>query len=181
MGDNTRKFSAMINSRYGLPEKGLYNQVIGLAQDRNIAKSRAQLVLVAKGLQHLDNPTALNTKPYELAPKKEKVGAPQQHIKIAKVGAPLVHKETAKVGAPLKHKETPKVGAFREHLSELPGAIETQLRPAGDQQSNGDVNTRLAIDKKESPGIENKVGGYIGGAILVGVVIYSLIKMFTIT
>lgn len=171
MADNTRKFNAMINSRYGLPEKDLYNQVIQMAEANNIAKSRAQLILVQKGLEHKDNPHPVDMTLYQKKPKviiKEKVVI-KEKPPIEKV----VYKDK------IVYKDRPEEH-ITEHLSELPGATETQLRPAGDQQSNGDeTNPGLAIDKKQSSKNSN-VGGYIGGLVLAGVVIYSLIKVVTI-
>ena len=51
-----RKFHATITTRYGLPEKNIYEQVMDLVEKKNIAKSRAQLLLVERGLQHTHNP-----------------------------------------------------------------------------------------------------------------------------
>lgn len=53
---STKKFSATITTRYGQPEKNIYEQVIELVKKNNLPKSRAQLLLVERGLQHTQNP-----------------------------------------------------------------------------------------------------------------------------
>ena len=53
---STKNFSATITTRYGEPEKDIYRQVIDLVKKNSIAKSRAQLLLVERGLQHTHNP-----------------------------------------------------------------------------------------------------------------------------
>jgi len=57
--DNTRKFNATVTTRYGAPEKDIYEQVLDLAKTNNLAKSRAQLLLVERGLVHTNNPEPL--------------------------------------------------------------------------------------------------------------------------
>ncbi|MBA7555756.1 hypothetical protein ES705_48440 [subsurface metagenome] len=59
MGDDTRKFEARLTTRYGIPEKDVYQQVLDLAKKNNLAKSRAQLLLVERGLTHTNNPEPL--------------------------------------------------------------------------------------------------------------------------
>lgn len=53
---STKKFSATITTRYGQPEENIYEQVIELVKKNNLPKSRAQLLLVERGLQHTNNP-----------------------------------------------------------------------------------------------------------------------------
>ena len=53
---SAKHFDERITSRYGEPEKELYKQVIDLVKKNNLAKSRAQLLLVERGLQHTHNP-----------------------------------------------------------------------------------------------------------------------------
>jgi len=171
MGENTRKFNAMINSRYGLPEKDLYNKVVKLAEDNNIAKSRAQILLVEKGLGHKDNPHPLETKQWELKPK---VVIKKEVVYRDK---PPVEKVVIKEVEKIVYKDRPEQH-ITEHLSEPISATETGLRPAGDQQSNRDVNASVAIDKKQSRNDSN-VGGWILGLGVLGVIVYGLIKSYT--
>ena len=56
---STKRFSENITTRYGLPEKDIYQQVIDLVKKENLAKSRAQLLLVKRGLEHMHNPEPL--------------------------------------------------------------------------------------------------------------------------
>ncbi|GAI16109.1 unnamed protein product, partial [marine sediment metagenome] len=53
---STKNFDERITTRYGKREKNIYEQVIELVKKNNIAKSRAQLLLVERGLQHIQNP-----------------------------------------------------------------------------------------------------------------------------
>jgi len=53
------KLRENITTRYGEAEREIYQQVIDLVKKNNIAKSKAQLLLVTRGLQHTNNPEPL--------------------------------------------------------------------------------------------------------------------------
>lgn len=58
MSEN-KNFRATITTRYGKPEQTIYDKVIEIVKKEGIAKSRAQLLLVERGLDHMDNPEPL--------------------------------------------------------------------------------------------------------------------------
>jgi len=58
MSEN-KNFRATITTRYGKPEQTIYEKVIEIVKKEGIAKSRAQLLLVERGLHHMDNPEPL--------------------------------------------------------------------------------------------------------------------------
>lgn len=58
MSEN-KNFRATITTRYGKPEQTIYEKVIEMVKKEGIAKSRAQLLLVERGLYHMDNPEPL--------------------------------------------------------------------------------------------------------------------------
>ena len=155
MSDNTRKFSAIVSTRYGIPEKDIYQQVIDLAKKNNLAKSRAQLLLVERGLVHTQNPEPL----IKEVEKKVYVDRPVEKV---------------------VYKDRPKEEHITEHLSnELGEGKKTQLRPSADKLSTGDkANPHLALGEKKSANNSN-VGGWILGLSVVGVIIYGLIKKYT--
>lgn len=53
------KLRENITTRYGEADREIYQQVITLTQKNNIPKSRAQLLLVERGLIHTNNPGPL--------------------------------------------------------------------------------------------------------------------------
>jgi len=56
---STKNFDERITTRYGKREKNIYEQVMDLVKKSNLPKSRAQLLLVERGLQHTQNPEPL--------------------------------------------------------------------------------------------------------------------------
>ncbi|MBA7591534.1 hypothetical protein ES708_33693 [subsurface metagenome] len=157
MGDNTRKFNALIGTRYGLPEKKTYEQVLDLAKKNNLAKSRAQLLLVERGLVHTNNPEPL---------VKEKV-VYKDRPPVEKV----VYKEK------IVYKDKPE-DRITEHLSDelIGGNADKGQRPSDDKlTSPNKANPLLALDEKKSSNNSN-VGSWIVGLSVLGVIIYGLIK-----
>ena len=53
------KFRETITTRYGEPEKDVYYKVIEMVKNNGLPKSRAQLLLVKRGLEHTENPKPL--------------------------------------------------------------------------------------------------------------------------
>lgn len=120
-----RKFEATITTRYGLPEKDIYEQVIDLVKKESIAKSRAQLLLVKRGLEHTENPEPL---------VKEKV----------------VYKDKIVYRDPPKHDrylQAPE--ATQEHI----GGSDTGQRPSGDILTTRDKADppHTALEEEKSP------------------------------
>lgn len=107
MSDNTRKFSATVTTRYGIPEKDIYQQVIDLAKKNDLAKSRAQLLLVERGLVHTNNPEPL----IKEVEKKVYVDRPGKTIEkkvYVPVLTPTPKDEHIKEPKPKEKKEDPK-------------------------------------------------------------------------
>lgn len=156
---STKAFEERVTTRYNQVTKSTFDQLMDLVSKNSIPKSTAQLLLVQRGLQHTTNPEPLI---------KEKVVYKDR----------VVYKDKPPVDK-VVHKSIPKEEHITEHLTELDGGIDTQLRPSGDKLSSGDkANPRLALDEKKSPSNSN-VGAWVGGGILASIVIYGLVKLFT--
>lgn len=56
---STKSFDERITTRYGKPEKEIYEKVMEIVQKQRLPKSRAQFLLVERGLQHTENPGPL--------------------------------------------------------------------------------------------------------------------------
>jgi len=100
---STKRFSENITTRYGLPEKDIYQQVINLVKKENLAKSRAQLLLVERGLKHVSNPepliktvvkevpvekikTVIKEVPVEKIVYRDKIKSTQEHVAMDHIG-----------------------------------------------------------------------------------------------
>ena len=53
---STKNFDERITTRYGKSEKEIYEKVMEIVQKQCLPKSRAQFLLVERGLQHTHNP-----------------------------------------------------------------------------------------------------------------------------
>lgn len=140
------KFRENITTRYGDPDKEIYQKVMDIVAKENIPKSRAQLKLVERGLQHLGNPGPLI---------KEKT--------IYRDRPPVI-KTVEKV----VYKDRPK--SKTEHIKGDQDI--SQQRPSGDTLSTGDkAGSPLdALGIKKSPPVDKKKDDWVGGFFAVGAI-----------
>lgn len=169
---STKNFSATITTRYGQPEKDIYQQVIDLVEKERIAKSRAQLLLVERGLQHTQNP-----EPLVKTVIKE---VPVEKIKTVIKEVP-VYRDPPKV-----EKSTQEHVAADDHITEE--HIKGDLQNTGQRASADKLTTRdkagppssssTALKEKKSAKEKNGVSGWAiaGGLGVVGLLIYWLVK-----
>jgi len=152
--DNTRKFHATITTRYGIPEKDIYEKVIDLVKRENIAKSRAQLLLVKRGLQHTHNPEPL---------VKEKV---VYKDKIVYLDKPKVDQD--------KHLGPPE--GIQEHITdEQIGEPDTGQRASGDTLTTRDKagSPHTALEEKKSPSDTTRETQIWGGWLPLGIAVIA--------
>ena len=166
---STKLFSGTITTRYGEPEKDIYQQVIDLVEKEKIAKSRAQLLLVKRGLQHTQNPEPLIKTVKEVV---EKI-VPKDRYPYCKDCA----------GKPKVHKSIPHI---EEHITD--GHIRGDLQNTGQRASADKLTTRdkadppssssKALKEKKSASEKNGISGWTvaGGLGVVGLVLYLLFK-----
>jgi len=166
-----RNFEATITTRYGLPEKDIYRQVIDLVKKNNLAKSRAQLLLVERGLQHTHNPGPL-------------VKTVIKEVPVEKIVEKVVYKSPPKVDKSTSHIQ--EHVSIDEHITDesIGGDQRSGQYPSGEtlmtQDRAGSPN-KEALEAKNSPGDNpgkgSNVGGWIalGGflALILGPVVYS--------
>jgi len=57
--DNTRKINTTITTRYDKDHQDIFKSVLKLVEENAISKSKAQLLLVERGLVHTNNPEPL--------------------------------------------------------------------------------------------------------------------------
>ena len=150
---STKLFSGTITTRYGEPDKDIYQQVIDLVEKERIAKSRAQLLLVKRGLAHMGNPEPL---------VKEKVvyrDTPAKTIEKVVYKDKIVYRD--KEGIPSKHLSIQEHIGVDDHITEQP-ASKGQAQDSG--QGKSTPNTALGVKKslKEEKGI----GGWIALGLL---------------
>ena len=170
MPTGKRNFEATITTRYGLPEKHIYQQVIDLVKKENLAKSRAQLLLVERGLKHVSNPEPL-------------IKTVVKEVPVEKIVKQIVYRDPPKVD-----KSTQEPVAMDDHITDesIGGDHKTGLHPSGDilmTQDKADPPNKKALEAKKSPeddgsGEEKKgIGGWIalGGflALIFGPMVYS--------
>ena len=147
-------------------EKDIYRQVIDLVKKNNIAKSRAQLLLVERGLQHTQNPEPL-------------VKTVIREVPVEKVVEKVVYKSPPKVD-----KSTPHI---QEHVS-IDEHIKGDLQNTGQRASADKLTTRdkadppssssIALKEKKSASEKNGISGWsiAGGLGIVGLLIYILVR-----
>lgn len=174
---STKLFSGTITTRYGEPEKDIYQQVIDLVEKERIAKSRAQLLLVKRGLEHMHNPEPLIKTVVKEVPV-EKIKTVIKEVPVEKV----VYKSPPKVDT-----STQEHVSIDEHITEesIGGDHKAGQHPSGDTlmtQDKADPPNKKALEAKKSPevvsGEEKKgIGGWIalGGllAVIFGPLVYS--------
>lgn len=183
--ENTRKFNATITTRYGLPEKEIYQQVIDLVKKNNLPKSRAQLLLVERGLVHIKNPEPLIKEKvvYKDTPPIEK-GVYKDRPVEKKVYVDRPVEKKVYVNKPLDkpfHKAKPEPD---HHIvdTELVQENKKEQPPSVDKLKTGDkVNFHIALEEKKLPKKSSGVGGWIALiAMFVGVPLTGyLINKFT--
>ena len=177
---STKLFSGTITTRYGEPDKDIYRQVLDLVEKERIAKSRAQLLLVKRGLQHTQNPEPLVKTVKEVVEKF----VPKDRYPYCKDcnGKPKVDLST-----PQEHLGTQEPVSIEEHITDesIGGDHKTGQHLSGDTlmtQDEADPPNKKASEAKKSPegvsGEEKKgIGGWIalGGflALIFGPLVYS--------
>lgn len=177
---STKLFSGTITTRYGEPDKDIYQQVMDLVEKERIAKSRAQLLLVKRGLQHVSNP-----EPLIKTVVKE---VPVEKIKTVIKEVP-VYKSPPKVDTSTPH--TQEHVSIEEHITD--GHIQGDLQNTGQRSSADKLATRdkadppspssKALKEKKSATKENgstgwKVAGGLGVAGLVGLIAYKIWQVY---
>ncbi|MBA7706092.1 hypothetical protein ES703_114938 [subsurface metagenome] len=157
---STTKFRETITTRYGLPEKHIYQQVIDLVKKENLAKSRAQLLLVQRGLHHTNNPEPLI---------KEKVVYRDREVPVEKIVEKVVYKSPPKVDKP-----TQEHVAMDDHITDesIGGDHKAGQHLSGDTlmtQDKADPPNKKALEAKKSPeGVSGEEKKGIGGWIALG-------------
>lgn len=154
---STKNFDERITTRYGKREKNIYEQVIDLVKKNNIAKSRAQLLLVERGLQHTENPEPLI---------KEKVVYRDRIKEVPKVVEKVVYKSP-----PQEHI------SIEEHIQGDPP--KTEQRYSGDKLATQDKADPpvTALEEKKSPQKKGANGWAIAGGVgLIGLLIYLIVR-----
>jgi len=166
MPTGKRNFEATITTRYGVPEKDIYQQVIDLVNKERIAKSRAQLLLVKRGLAHMGNPEPL---------VKEKVVYRDREVPVEKIVEKVVYKSPPKVDKP-----TQEHVAMDDHIRG--DHQHTGQRASADKLTTQDKadppNTALGVEKSAKK--KNGIGGWIAlGGFLALIVAPTVYKWFT--
>jgi len=157
MPTGKRNFGATITTRYGLPEKSIYEQVIDLVKKNNLSRSRTQLLLVKRGLQHTQNPEPL---------VKEKV---VYKDKIVYRDPPKVDKSTPHIQ---EHITDEQIGESHHNTGERASATKLTTRDRADSPSSPDTALGEKKVAKEDSGLGWLVVGIAG---IVGLT-YWLIK-----
>ncbi len=157
-----------ITTRYGEPERDIYEQVMTLQKENSIPKSRAQLLLVKRGLQHTNNPEPLIKKEivYRDVPGKtvEKI-VPNDRYPYCKdcSGKPKIDKSTKEPVSLIDHITDESIGGDHKTGRHLSG--DTLMT-----QDEADPPNKKASEAKKSPegnsSSEEKKG--IGGWIALG-------------
>jgi len=159
---STKNFSATITTRYGEPEKDIYRQVIDLVKNENIAKSRAQLLLVERGLQHTHNPEPI-------------IKTVVKEVPVEKIVEKVVYKSPPKVDKSTSQRHL----GIQEHIT-------GDLQNAGQRASADKLTTRDKADPPSSPALETKKSaseengisgwGIAGGLGIVGLLLYLIFR-----
>lgn len=167
---STKHLDERITTRYGEPDRDIYQQVMDLVEKERIAKSRAQLLLVKRGLLHTQNPEPLI---------KEKVVYRDREVPVEKIVEKVVYKSPPKVDESTPH--TQEYVSIDEH-------IKGDLQNTGQRASADKLTTRdkadppssssIALKEKKSASEKNGVSGWTvaGGLGIVGLLIYILVR-----
>lgn len=161
---STKHLDERITTRYGEPDRDIYQQVMDLVEKERIAKSRAQLLLVKRGLLHTQNPEPLI---------KEKVVYRDREVPVEKIVEKVVYKSPPKVDTSTPHTQEHVRGD--DHITEQ-SASKGQAQNSG--QGNPPSSPNNALGEKKSLKKENGVSGWsiAGGLGIVGLLIYILVR-----
>lgn len=162
---STKHFDERITTRYGESDKDIYQQVIDLVNKERIAKSRAQLLLVQRGLHHTQNPEPLI---------KEKVVYKDRVKEVPKVVEKVVYKSPPS----------------QEHIG-IDEPVKADLQNAGQRASADKLTTRdkadppsssTALETKKSASEENGISGWkiAGGLGIAGVIGYIAYRIWDV-
>jgi len=175
---STKHFDERITSRYGEREKELYRQVIDLVKKNNLAKSRAQLLLVERGLQHTQNPEPI-------------IKTVIKEVPVEKIVEKVVYKSPPKVDKSTPHIE--EHVSIDEHITDesIGGDHKTGQHPSGETlmtQDKADSPNKEALEAKNSPesvsseekqGISGwKVAGGLGIAGVIALIGYKIWQVY---
>jgi len=173
---STKNFSATITSRYGEPEKDIYQRVIDLVEKERIAKSRAQLLLVKRGLAHLGNPSPL---------VKEKVIYRDRKVPVEKIKTVIKEVPVEKI----VYRD--KIESTQEHVAmdNIGVGNTSEQRRSGDKPTTRDKavstpsNTALEVTKSPEPDVHenNGIGWKIGASLgVLGILAVIGIKIWQV-
>ncbi|MBA7556913.1 hypothetical protein ES705_49638 [subsurface metagenome] len=153
--DNTRKINTTITTRYDKDHQDVFKSVLDLVNQNDISKSKAQLLLVERGLVHTNNPEPLI----------------KEVEKVVYRDRPPVEK--------VVYRDKPKDERIIDTKSDQ--ANQKGQRASDDKLTNpnkaksGPASSKLALEEKKSSNDSN-IGSWIVGLSVVGVIIYGLIK-----
>lgn len=163
---STKNFDERITTRYGKREKNIYEQVIELVKKNSIAKSRAQLLLVERGLQHIQNPEPLI---------KEKV-VYRDRVKEVPVEK-VVYRDR-----PKQDEHVQEHVGIEEHIQGDPP--KSGQHPSADKLMTQDKAGPpvTALGEKKSATKENGISGWkiAGGLGIAGIVFYMGYKIWEV-
>jgi len=174
----SKLFSGTITTRYGEPDKQAYQQVIDLVEKEKIAKSRAQLLLVKRGLAHPGNPGPLVKEKVVYRDKVKEV--PIEKIKTVIKEVPvekIVYRD--------------KIESTREHVAmdNIGVGNTSEQRRSGDKPTTRDKavstpsNTALEVTKSPEPDVHenNGIGWKIGAGLgVLGILAVVGIKIWQV-
>jgi len=179
---STKHFDERITTRYGEPDKDIYQQVIDLVEKERIAKSRAQLLLVQRGLAHMGNPKPLIKTVVKEVPV-EKIRTVIKEVPVEVIKEVPVYKNPPKVdkSTPQKHLGTQEHVAMDDHIKgdlQNTGQRSSATKLATRDKADPPSSSSIALKEKKVAKEKNGVSGWAvaGGLGLVGLLIYWLIK-----
>jgi len=172
---STKHFDERITTRYGEPDKNIYQQVINLVKKERIAKSRAQLLLVQRGLAHMGNPEPLIKTVIKEVPV-EKIRTVIKEVPVEVIKEVPVYKSPPKVD-----KSTQEHVAMDDHIKgdlQNTGQRSSATKLATRDKADPPSSSSIALKEKKVAKEKNGVSGWAvaGGLGLVGLLIYWLIK-----
>lgn len=150
---STKHFDERITSRYGEREKDIYQQVIDLVKKNNIAKSRAQLLLVERGLQHTQNPEPI-------------IKTVVKEVPVEKIVKEIVYRDPPKVDKSTSQKHL----GIQEHVG-----IEEHIQGGPPKSGQHPSADKLMTQDKAGPPVtaleEKKSANWVGPTLIGGGVV----------